>query len=123
MTFYDYFATVSDILGEAPTNKFDGNSYYPSLIGEKQKMSTHLYWEFPAQGGQQAIRIDHWKGIRKNLFKGLSKIQLYNLKDDPKELIDLAEIHPEVIEKMKRLMNESHSKPEIKEFIIPVLDN
>ena len=123
MTFYDYFATVSDILGEAPTNKIDGNSYYPSLMGEKQKMSTHLYWEFPAQGGQQAIRIDHWKGIRKNLFKGLSKIQLYNLKDDPKELIDLAEIHPEVIEKMKRLMNESHSKPEIKEFIIPVLDN
>ena len=64
MTFYDYFATVSDILGEAPTNKIDGNSYYPSLMGEKQKMSTHLYWEFPAQGGQQAIRIDHWKGIR-----------------------------------------------------------
>ena len=86
-------------------------------------MTNHLYWEFPAQGGQQAIRIDHWKGIRKNLFKELSKIELYNIKDDPKELNDLAQTHPKIIEKMKRLMTESHSKPEIKEFIIPVLDN
>ncbi len=122
-TFYDYFATVSDIIGEVPPYAIDGISYYPILIGEKQKKHEYLYWEFPAYGGQQAIRINKWKGIKKDLFKGASKLQLYNLDNDPKEVNNLASNYPEIVEKMERYMNEAHTEAKNEKFKIPVLDN
>jgi len=122
-TFYDYFATVCNIIGkEDPLNPTDGISYYPTLIGKEQKKHDYLYWEFPAYGGQQAIRINQWKGIKKNLLKGPSELQLYNLEDDPKELNNLAANYPEVVQKMESSMKKAHMKPTIKKFIIPALD-
>jgi len=122
-TFYDYFATVCDITGEVPPYAIDGISYYPTLIGKKQKKHDYLYWEFPASGGQQAIRINQWKGIKKNLLKGESEIKLYNLNDDPEELNNIASNYPDIIEKMKRSMKEAHTKANIEKFRIPVLED
>ena len=122
-TFYDYFATVCNIIGkEDPLNPTDGISYYPTLIGKEQKKHDYLYWEFPAYGGQQAIRINQWKGIKKNLLKGPSELQLYNLENDPKELNNLAANYPEIVEKMEISMKKAHNKPTVKKFIIPALD-
>lgn len=122
-TFYDYFATVSDIIDHKLPYLIDGVSYYPTLIDEKQDKHDYLYWEFPAYGGQQAIRINKWKGIKKNLFEGPSKLQLYNLHDDPKELNDIALDYPEIVIKMENLMKEAHTTPKMDKFKIPVLDN
>jgi arylsulfatase len=122
-TFYDYFATVSDIIDQKLPYLIDGVSYYPTLIDEKQDKHDYLYWEFPAYGGQQAIRINKWKGIKKNLFEGPSKLQLYNLHDDPKELNDIALDYPEIVIKMENLMKEAHTTPKMDKFKIPVLDN
>jgi arylsulfatase len=121
-TFYDFFATVSDIIGNPLTYKTDGISYLPTLIGKKQETHNYLYWEFPSYGGQQAIRIDQWKGIKKELLKGPSNLHLYNLNDDPKELNDLADSHPQIINKMEVLMKKAHTKASIEKFNIPVLD-
>ena len=120
--FYDYFATVSDIINKNTAYNIDGISYYPTLIGEKQERHEYLYWEFPSYGGQQAIRIGQWKGIRKNLLRGVSKLKLYNLNDDPKELIDLASSHPEIVLKMEMFLKEAHSVAENEKFKIPILD-
>ena len=92
------------------------------MIGKKQKIHDYLYWEFPAYGGQQAIRINQWKGIKKNLLKGPSELELYNLEDDPKELNNLAANYPEIVEKMEISMKKAHNKPTVKKFIIPALD-
>ncbi|MBN09671.1 MAG: N-acetylgalactosamine-6-sulfatase [Flavobacteriaceae bacterium] len=121
-TFYDFFATVSDIIGKPSSYKNDGISYYPTLVGKKQKKHDYLYWEFPAYGGQQAIRINKWKGIKKNLLKGPSKLQLYNLNDDPKEINNLADSYPQIVKKMEISMEKAHTKAKIKKFNIPVLD-
>ncbi len=121
-TFYDFFATVSDIIGKPLPNKTDGISYLPSLIGEKQKLHDYLYWEFPSYGGQQAIRIDKWKGIKRDLLKGPSNLKLYDLSKDPKELNDVANLYPDVIDKMEKLLEQAHTKATIQTFNIPALD-
>lgn len=72
--------------------------------------------------GQQAIRTDNWKGIKKNLLKGKSKLQLFNLEDDPKEMNDLAENYPEVVDKLENLMEKAHTKAALEKFNIPILD-
>ena len=63
----------------------------------KQKKHKYLYWEFPANGGLQAIRMGKWKGLKKNLFKGKSKLELFDLSIDPKELNDVSTKFPEVV--------------------------
>jgi hypothetical protein len=35
-----------------------------------------------------------WKGIKKNLFKGFSKLELYDLSIDEKELNDISNNYP-----------------------------
>ncbi len=121
--FYDYLATVSDLVGVSPPYKTDGISFLPTLKGINQEKHKYLYWEFPSYGGQQAIRIDKWKGIRKGLFKGLTKLKLYNLNLDSKELNDVASEYPEIVEKMENFMKEAHKTPKMDIFKIPVLEN
>lgn len=122
--FYDFFATMADIVGSPLPYPTDGISYLPTLVGEKQIKHDYLYWEFPEKqyGGQQAIRKDNWKGIKKNLLKGKSKLQLFNLEDDPKEMNDLAENYPEVVDKLENLMEKAHTKAALEKFNIPILD-
>jgi len=121
-TFYDFFVTVSDILGNPLYNKTDGLSYLPTLIGKEQKEHDYLYWEFPAYGGQQAIRINQWKGIKRDLFQGPSNLKLYDLSKDPEELNDVANLYPDVVDNMEKLLKQAHTKATIKTFNIPVLD-
>ena len=49
--FYDYFATVCDVIGTKLDFKIDGKSYLPALLGEEQKKHDYLYWEFPSYTG------------------------------------------------------------------------
>jgi arylsulfatase A-like enzyme len=119
---YDYFATVCDILGVESPYPTDGISYYPALTEKPQQKHDYLYWEFPGYGGQQAIRMGNWKGFKKNLFKGPSAIELYDLTQDPKELNDLAAEHPEMVKKMEDFLDEAHTTAAQKKFRIPVLE-
>ena len=120
--FYDYFATVCDILEVEPPYKIDGLSYYPTLTEKPQKAHDYLYWEFAGYKGQQAIRIGSWKGYKKNLNIENVDLHLYDLSRDPKELNDLAAEYPKIVKKMKNFMDQAHTTPAIKRFIIPVLE-
>ena len=122
-TFYDYLATVSDLVGASPKYKTDGISFLPTLKGKTQEKHKYLYWEFPSYGGQQAIRIDKWKGIKKGLVKGSSKLKLYDLSVDSRELNDVASEHPDIVTKMEKMMKEAHKTPTMDIFKIPVLEN
>ena len=119
--FYDYFATVCDILEVETPYQIDGLSYYPTLIQEPQKAHDYLYWEFAGYEGQQAIRMGSWKGYKKNLNKENVDLKLFNLSKDPKELNDLASEFPEIVQKMENFLVQAHSTPAIEKFIIPVL--
>jgi len=121
--FYDYLATISDLVGVTPPYKTDGISFLPTLKGKTQEKHKYLYWEFPSYGGQQAIRINKWKGIKKGLIKGQSKLKLYNLSLDSKELNDVASEFPEIVAKMENMMKGAHKTPKMDIFKIPALEN
>ena len=77
-------------------------------LSKLQKQHEFLYWEIPAGGGQQAVRMGDWKGVRQNLTRGETKIELYNLKDDIGEKNDVAAANPEVVMRIAKLMLEQH---------------
>ncbi|MGE5420088.1 MAG: N-acetylgalactosamine-6-sulfatase, partial [Chloroflexota bacterium] len=78
----------------------------------------YLYWEFPEGRGQQAVRMDNWKGIRDSTKSGNMKIQLFDLARDIQENVDVAEQHADIVGRIEQIMEESHQKPEIDRFDI-----
>lgn len=126
--FEDWLPTLLEVIGatQATPKHVDGISMAATLAGQTQEPRPFLYREFPAYGGQQMIRVGDFKGVRQNLMpkgkdaKPRMKIELYNLKDDIGETTDLAEKHPEIVEKLARLMREQHTPSA--EFPLPALD-
>ncbi len=120
--FYDVLPTLCGVVNKDIPDDTDGVSFLPTLLGtQQQEEHKFLYWEFPASGGQQAVRMGKWKGIRKNIFKDNLQIELYNLEEDIQELNNLAEKHPEVVGKIKGIMEKEHIPAEIERFKIKQL--
>ncbi|MCK4879919.1 MAG: arylsulfatase, partial [Bacteroidales bacterium] len=93
--FWDLLPTLCEVAGADVPNDVDGISYLPELLGAgNQEKHPYLYWEFPASGGQQAVRMENWKAIRKNIRKGNLDLELYNLEEDVAEQHDVAADHP-----------------------------
>ncbi len=113
--FYDYMSTLAKIMG-GKSKQTDGISFYNELVGKKQQEHSFLYWEFPEGSGQKAIRMGKWKGLWQNIRKGNSHLALYNLETDPREQYDLAEQHPDIVSKMKTIMEKGHVVSENPKF-------
>lgn len=107
--FYDFMPTLCELAGVATPENTDGISLVPALVGEKQPEHEFLYWEFPSYRGQQAVRMGNWKGIRKNIFDGNMKVELYDLSTDTLESHDVAAEHPEIVKKIEAIMVQEHS--------------
>ena len=122
---WDAMPTICEIVGINPPDNINGISFLPTLLGNTNKQETHayLYWEFPSYGGQQAIRMGKWKGIRMDIRKGNLNIQLFNLADDIQEQHDVASQHPDIIEKMREIMKAEHTTPEVASFRMEALEN
>jgi arylsulfatase len=122
---WDAMPTFCEIAGIDPPANIDGISYLSTLLGhdDKQKKHQYLYWEFPGYGGQQAVRLGKWKGIRMNIKKkGNLKIQLFNLKEDIQEQHNVADQHPKVVQKIKHIMANEHTMPEVDHFKMKALE-
>ena len=124
--FEDWMPTLLDLINaktKAPKT-IDGISIAPTLLGEAQPPRAFLYREFTGYGGQQAVWMGHWKGIRQNMLRKNNKtplkIQLFNLKTDIAESKDVAEQHPEVVAQIRRQMEAQHTPSKI--FPIPAID-
>ena len=121
--FWDVLPTFGELVNIKDPEDIDGISFLPTLLGNEKQQKQHefLYWEFPSYQGQQAVRMGDWKGIRKNIFKGNMKIELYNLKDDLTESKDVADQHPEIVVQIEGIMKKEHTTAEIDKFKIKQL--
>jgi len=106
--FWDVMPTLCAIAGIAKPGNTDGISFLPTLTGKRQLKHEFLYWEYPEYGGQQAVRINQWKGMRKDIMKGNMKIELFNLDNDIREQSDVSAEHPEIVKQMEQVMIKEH---------------
>ncbi len=121
---YDMFATFGEVSGYEATDT-DGISLLPTLLAnEKQAIHEFMYWEFPSYGGQVAMRMGDWKVVRRHLKdKKPPTLELYNLKNDPTEQINVAEEHPEILQKAAEIFERERDSPELENFKIPILQH
>ena len=103
----------------------DGESIAPALLVGQQSARKFLYREFTGYGGQQAIWRGKWKAIRQNMLRKKKhtdplRIALYDLEVDVSEARDVSAAHPEVVAKLRQLMEREHQPSEV--FPFPVLD-
>jgi arylsulfatase A-like enzyme len=127
--FEDWLPTLLELLGakeQAPAD-IDGISFAPTLLGKKQEPRAFLYRESPGYGGQQCVRARDWKALRRNLNPGpkaKSKepgaIELYNLAADPGETTDVAGKNPEVVKRLRAILEEQHVRSDL--FPLRALD-
>jgi arylsulfatase A-like enzyme len=109
-TFWDVLPTAAEIAGAKPPENIDGISLVPTLLGKKQtNQHEFLYWEFHEKGTKQAVRTGDWKSVR--LAPG-EPLELYNLKTDVSESVNVAEKHPEVIAKIENYLKTARTDSE-----------
>lgn len=122
--FWDILPTFSEIAGVKPPEEIDGISFLPVLLGNENRQEVHeyLYWEFPASGGQQAVRMGKWKGLRKNIIRqGNLEIELYDLEEDIQEQHNVANQHLDIVAEMELILEKEHSVPELERFRMQAL--
>lgn len=113
--FQDVMPTLAEIAGiDCP--KTDGISFLPTLKGKVQQAHDYLYWEFPELEGEKAVRMGKWKGLWTRIKKGNNRLQLFDLEKDWKEEHDVANLYPDVVNKIREIMEKEHTKAENQKF-------
>lgn len=100
----DFFPTMLDLarLPPMPNTHNDGVSLVPVLKNSTRPIERSLFWHYPHYHGSTwtpgaSIRHGDWKLIQ---FYEHDKAELYNLKHDPGEQVDLASSEPRLVEQL-----------------------
>jgi arylsulfatase A len=109
---YDFMATLADLVGEESPAGKDGVSYLPTLLGHPQAKTHDFIFvnnSFTQMGSSAVITREGYKLVeadrKNNLF------QLYNIASDNQERHDLAAQHPEIIDRLKRILKQEKGSP------------
>ena len=93
-------------------HKLDGRSFLPLLTGESSRWPTRQVVFQTHRGNVPriyhhfAIHEDHWKlvhpsGFGRESFDGEPNLELYNLKNDPRQQKNVASLQPKVLKRLK----------------------
>ena len=129
----DVLPTICELAGvPIPTDRvLDGTSFLPVLRGQPLKRNKPLYWQFnrAKSDAKVAIRQGDWKlvasldvpdpqpsgGIPEDEMERiksahLKDFQLFNLRDDIAESVDLSKQHPEVLQQYQAKMKSMYAE-------------
>lgn len=81
----DSFPTLGELAGVTAPEGSEGHSLVPVLNGKKKAVRDSVFTAY--RGIQRAVRDDRWKLI---VYPHINKTQLFDLKNDPAEMKDLA---------------------------------
>ncbi|WP_373511677.1 arylsulfatase [Persicitalea sp.] len=107
---YDVLATLLEVVRAKPVPS-DGISFLPTLLGqnEQQKKHEYLYWEYAEKGGQLAVRLGKWKGVKTDVIKNKdAKWELYDLEKDESETTDMAAKYPKLVARFDQIVKKEH---------------
>ena len=116
---YDVPATLADVAGADVPGDTDGISFLPALLGRanRQKKHSYLFWDFAGYGGQIAVRMGKWKGIKKKLRRDPeAPLELYDLANDIAERRNVVTRYPQVAARIEEIMREARTKPSMGRF-------
>ncbi len=101
----DIFPTLCELSGHEIPGTVDGQSLAPVIDGKKKAVRDSLFFLYKHY--QRGLRNDRWKLIRYNV-SGEHPVQLFDLKNDPNELENLAHDpkHSGTVTAMTSVMNE-----------------
>ncbi len=111
--FWDFLPTACDIAGVAPSEKRDGISYLPTLLGDESSQKKHDYLFWASSEGATSVGVRHgkWKLVkyRPSKKKGQADIgeddwRLYDLTTDIGEENNVADEHPGMVAKIRELV-------------------
>lgn len=113
--FWDFLPTACEVADVEPPNNIDGISYLPTLLGKTdQKKHDYLFWA--SQEGETSIgmRMEDWKLVKYRPKKNRNKKvanqpedwRLYDLTQDIGEENNVASENPEIVAKMKYLLEQ-----------------
>ncbi len=101
VTSPDFYPTLLEMAGAPlePQQHCDGVSLVPLLRGEKTLDRDAIFWHYPHYGNQggtpgSSIRAGDWKLIE---FYEDGRLELYNLRQDIGETVNLAGLRPEIV--------------------------
>lgn len=106
--FGDLMATACELCSQPVPTPNDSVSFLPTLKGEaaRQQQHDYLYWEFYERGGARALRQGRWKAVRPQWS---APVELYDLKQDLGEEENLGERHPDIAQRLAKLMDQAHT--------------
>jgi arylsulfatase A-like enzyme len=119
VAFWDMLPTFTELAGVKNPARIDGVSVVPTLTGKgTQQQHPYLYWEFYEQGGKVAARMQNWKAVRLNMAVNPNgPIELYDLKTDPAEKLDVAKQHLDVVARFEQIFKKEHVPSSAFQFV------
>ena len=106
---WDMLPTLADLAGAKAPAGLDGMSMARAVRGQAQPGAPQLYWEFHERGFQQAVRMGQWKAVR---LKNGAPLEVYDLKQDPKEERNIAAGNPEIVAKIEAYLKTARTESE-----------
>ena len=105
---YDLFPTIANVLNlNHSVSDIDGVDL-TNLFVKKDIERDFIFWHFPHYHGSMwkpgsALRNNDWKLVE---LHEENKVELYNLKDDISETVDVSNIFPEITSRLVNKLNE-----------------
>lgn len=76
-----------------------------------------IYFEYPERGGQLAVRIGDWKGVKRNVRQQPdTPWEIYNLAADPSEKHNQAATQPALARRFDAIVEQEHQPAHIREW-------